>query len=83
VEQLNRSIQLVTRDPTIHDHLGDVYFKQGRIKEAIAQWQSSLKEWDTSLPADREPEEIAKVQKKLENARVRLAKEQGPGPSNN
>lgn len=82
-EQLNRSIQMITRDPTIHDHLGDVYFKQGRIKEAIAQWQSSLTEWNASLPADREPEEIAKVQKKLESARVRLAKEQGPGPSNN
>jgi tetratricopeptide (TPR) repeat protein len=82
-EQLNRSIQLITKDPTIHDHLGDVYFKQGRIKEAIAQWQSSLKEWDGSLPADKEPEEIAKVQKKLENARVRLAKEQGPASINN
>ncbi len=82
-EQLNRSIQMLTRDPTIHDHLGDVYFKEGRIKDAIAQWQSSLNEWNTNSPADREPEEIAKVQKKLEGARVRLAKEQGPASNNN
>jgi hypothetical protein len=55
-----------------------VYFKQGKIKDAIAQWQASLNEWNNSTPGDREPSEIAKVQKKLESARVRLAKEQGP-----
>ncbi len=81
-QQLTRSLQLSSKDPTIHDHLGDVYFKQGKIKEAIAQWQSSLKEFSTSAPADVEPDDIAKVQKKLDSARVRLAKEQGqPGPT--
>jgi tetratricopeptide (TPR) repeat protein len=83
-EQLDRSIQLMTHDPTIHDHLGDVYFKEGRIKEAIAQWQMSLAEWDTSPASEKEPEEIAKVQKKLDSARVRLAKENTHGsPANN
>jgi predicted Zn-dependent protease len=83
-EQLDRSIQLMTHDPTIHDHLGDVYFKQGRIKEAIAQWQLSLAEWDSGPASEKEPEEIAKVQKKLDSARVRLAKEHTPGaPANN
>jgi len=78
VQQLTRSLQLKSTDPTIHDHLGDVYFKQGKIKDAMAQWQSSLKEWNASSPADIEPEEVAKVQKKLDSARVRLAQEQGP-----
>ena len=41
--------------PTIHDHLGDVYFKQGKIKDAITEWQLSLNEWNTSTPSDREP----------------------------
>jgi tetratricopeptide (TPR) repeat protein len=77
-QQLTRSLQLMSKDPTIHDHLGDVYFKQGKIKEAIAQWQSSLKEWNSSSPADLEPDEVARVQKKLDSARVRLAKEEGP-----
>ena len=81
-QQLTRSLQLSAKDPTIHDHLGDVYFKQGKLKEAIAQWQSSLKAWNASSPGDMEPDEIAKVQKKLDNARVRLAKEQGPKQSN-
>jgi tetratricopeptide (TPR) repeat protein len=74
--QLSHSVRLMAKDPTIHDHLGDVLFKKGKLKEAIAQWQSSLKEWDSSAPADVEPEEVAKVQKKLDGARVRLAQEQ-------
>jgi tetratricopeptide (TPR) repeat protein len=77
-QQLRRSVQLMSKDPTIHDHLGDVYFKQGKLREAIAQWESSLNNWQTSAPADVEPEEIAKVQKKLDTAKVRLAQEQKP-----
>ena len=69
------SLQRVSRDPTVHDHLGDVYFQQGKFKEAIAQWQASLKEWETSSRAELDPAEVAKVQKKLESAKVRLAKE--------
>ncbi|MGA8028779.1 MAG: tetratricopeptide repeat protein [Bryobacteraceae bacterium] len=87
-QQLTRSLQAISKDPrlhedpTIHDHLGDVYFKQGKIKEAIGQWQTSLKAFSTSAPAEVEPDEVAKVQKKLDGARVRLAKEQAPGQSN-
>jgi tetratricopeptide (TPR) repeat protein len=77
-QQLLRSLQFISKDPTIHDHLGDVYFKQGKIKDAISQWQTSLNQWNSGLASDREPTEITKVQKKLESARVRLAKEEGP-----
>jgi tetratricopeptide (TPR) repeat protein len=79
---LTRSLQLMSKDPTIHDHLGDVYFKEGKLKEAISQWQSSLKEWNASSPADIEPDEVAKLQRKLDGARVRLAKEQAPNRNN-
>jgi Flp pilus assembly protein TadD len=76
--QLLHSLQLISKDPTIHDHLGDVYFKQGKIKDAVTQWQASLAAWNASSPGEKEPAEIAKVQKKLESAKVRQAKEQGP-----
>jgi Tfp pilus assembly protein PilF len=76
--QLRRSVQIMSKDPTIHDHLGDVYFKKGKLKEAIAEWQSTVKQIGTSSPTDVEPDELAKVQKKLDGARVRLAKEQSP-----
>ncbi|HMF76311.1 MAG TPA: tetratricopeptide repeat protein [Bryobacteraceae bacterium] len=81
-KQLTRSVQIMSKDPTIHDHLGDVYFKKGKLKEAIAEWQSTVKQIGTSSSSDIEPDELAKVQKKLDSARVRLAKEQGP-PRNN
>jgi tetratricopeptide (TPR) repeat protein len=74
---LIRAIERVSKDPTVHDHLGDVYFRQGKTKDAIAQWESSLKEWHATAPSEQEPVEIAKVQKKLEGARVRLARESG------
>jgi predicted Zn-dependent protease len=74
---LRRAMEKYSKDPTVHDHLGDVLFKEGKVREAIAQWQSSIKEWDNTPPSELEPAEVAKVQKKLESAKVRLAKE-GP-----
>ncbi len=83
-QQLSRSLQLSgEKDPTIHDHMGDVYFKQGKLKQAISQWQSSLKAFNTSAPGDAEPEEMAKVQRKLDTARVKLAKETAPNTKRN
>jgi tetratricopeptide (TPR) repeat protein len=67
-----------SKDPTVHDHLGDVYFKLGKTREAITQWQSSLKEFQ-SPKADADPEEVAKVTKKLNDARIRLAQEAKKG----
>ena len=65
-------------DPTVHDHLGDVYFKLGKTKDAITQWQASLKEADTpDNQSEMEPGELANIGKKLEDAKVRLARESG------
>jgi len=76
-EKLRRALESMSRDPTVHDHLGDVYFHEGKIREAIAQWQSSLKEYQTSAPSDQDHADVAKIQKKLEDAKVRLAREGG------
>jgi tetratricopeptide (TPR) repeat protein len=67
----------VGQDPTVHDHLGDVYLKLGKTKDAITQWQASLKEAETDTQSDIEPGELAQINKKLEDAKVRLAKETG------
>lgn len=74
-DYLQRALQKILKDPTVHDHLGDVYFKQGKIREAIAQWQSSVKEYEASTQSDVDPAEMANISKKLESARVRMAKE--------
>jgi tetratricopeptide (TPR) repeat protein len=67
----------VGEDPTVHDHLGDVYLKLGKTKDAITQWQASLKEAETDPQSDIEPGELATINKKLEDAKVRLARETG------
>jgi tetratricopeptide (TPR) repeat protein len=74
---LRLALERVPRDPTVNDHLGDVLYRQGKIKEAIAQWQISLKEWEAGSKAELEPDEVAKIQKKLEGAKSRLAKDGG------
>jgi tetratricopeptide (TPR) repeat protein len=72
---LVRALDRLGQDATVHDHLGDVYIKLGKTKEAIAQWQASVKEFESGPSADNDPDELSKVTKKLESARVRLAKE--------
>jgi tetratricopeptide (TPR) repeat protein len=67
----------IGQDPTVHDHLGDVYFKMGKTREAIAQWQTSIKNADADPQSDLEPGELANINKKLESAKVRLARETG------
>jgi tetratricopeptide (TPR) repeat protein len=74
-ENLRQAADRDQTDPTVHDHLGDLYEKTGRIRLAAAQWELSLAEYARSAPPDLEPSEVAKVQHKLESARVRLAKE--------
>jgi len=71
---LVRALQNIGEDPTVHDHLGDVYFKLGKTREAVAQWQASLQGFHKS-PDDADPEEVSKVTRKLDDARVKMAKE--------
>ncbi|HVU47716.1 MAG TPA: tetratricopeptide repeat protein [Terracidiphilus sp.] len=75
-DNLRQAVQRDQTDPTVHEHLGDLYEKTGRIRLAAAQWELSLAEFAKSSPADIDPGDVTKVQKKLESARVRLAKEE-------
>jgi tetratricopeptide (TPR) repeat protein len=76
-ENLRKANERSNSDPTVHDHLGEVYEKTGNLKMAVAQWERSMSEYASSLPADADPVDVAKVQHKLENARVKLAKVAG------
>jgi tetratricopeptide (TPR) repeat protein len=75
-DNLRQAVNRDQTDPTVHMHLGDLYEKTGRIRLAAAQWEISLDEFAKSSPADVEPGDVAKVQKKLESAREKLAKEE-------
>jgi tetratricopeptide (TPR) repeat protein len=74
-KNLHKALEKTPRDPTVHDHMADVLMKESKVKEAVAQWEASLKEWETSSPADMQPDEIAQVKRKLEAAKVRLARQ--------
>jgi len=74
-DYIRKSLQRSPRDATVHDHLGDILWAQGRVREAIAQWQAALKEFSAGPPSEADPAEIAKINRKIEGARVRLARE--------
>jgi tetratricopeptide (TPR) repeat protein len=67
--------QRMGADPTVQDHLGDLYQKTGHLKLAAAHWERALQEWNKTVAAEVDSDDVAKVQKKLESAKVKLAKE--------
>jgi tetratricopeptide (TPR) repeat protein len=73
-DNLRQAIDHAPTDPSIREHLGQVYEKTGRLKLAVAQWERSMTEFSHSLPADIDPGDIAKVKRELEDARVKLAR---------
>jgi tetratricopeptide (TPR) repeat protein len=78
---LRKATERMGNDPAVHDHLGELYEKTGRLKMAASQWEQSLQEYSRTVPADAEPGDVSKVQKKLDSARVKLAKEESTGAS--
>jgi tetratricopeptide (TPR) repeat protein len=78
---LRKATERMAKDPAVHDHLGELYEKTGRLKMAASQWEQSLQEYARTTPADAEPNDVSKVQKKLDSARVKLAKEESAGAS--
>ena len=60
------------------DHLGDLFQKTDRLKLAAASWERALHEWSKTVSAEVDNTDVAKVQKKLDAARVKLAREGAP-----
>lgn len=75
-ENLRQAVERDQTDPTVHEHLGDLYEKTGRVRQAAAQWEMSLADFQKTPSIDLEPGDISKVQRKLESARVKLAKKE-------
>jgi tetratricopeptide (TPR) repeat protein len=79
-EELVKASQRIGTDPTVHDHLGDVYQKTGRLKLAVAHWERAMTEWNKTVSPEVDQDSFASLQKKLESAKVRLAREQSEKP---
>jgi tetratricopeptide (TPR) repeat protein len=74
-ENLNKAAVHMGSDPTVQQHLGDLYQKTGRLKMAAAHWERAVEEWNKTVPAEVDTEAFAKVQQELDAAKVKLAKE--------
>ncbi|MGA2234423.1 MAG: tetratricopeptide repeat protein [Terriglobales bacterium] len=76
-ENLLKASQKINADPTVLDHLGDLYQKTGRLKLAATNWERALTEWNRTIAAEVDPADVTRVQKKLDSAKMKLAKEEG------
>jgi len=74
-DNLTKASQHMGMDPTVQEHLGDLYQKSGRLKLAAAHWERAVDEWNKTVAPEVDTEALAKVQKKLESAKIKLAKE--------
>ena len=74
-ENLRKAMDRIQNDPTVLDHMGDLLQKTERLKLATAYWERALSEWAKSVPTQVDTTELAKVQKKLDTAKVKLAKQ--------
>jgi len=74
-DSLTKAAAHMGSDPTVQEHLGDLYQKTGRLKLAAAHWDRAVQEWNKTVPAEQDGEAYAKVQQKLDAAKVKLAKE--------
>jgi tetratricopeptide (TPR) repeat protein len=75
-ENLRQAAERTPNDATIQDHLAELYARTGRLKLAVSHWERALDEWNKSMAADVDQDDVARVQKKLETTKVRLAQQQ-------
>jgi tetratricopeptide (TPR) repeat protein len=73
---LTKAAEHMGSDPTVQQHLGDLYQKTGRLKMAAVHWERSVQEWNKTVPAEVDNDALARVQQELDAAKVKLAKEE-------
>ncbi|TDR93788.1 tetratricopeptide repeat protein [Enterovirga rhinocerotis] len=67
VRELEKAAELKAGDPVINDHLGDAYWHVGRRLEARFQWQHAK-------DSNPEPEDLKKIEEKLQGGMPELPK---------
>jgi tetratricopeptide (TPR) repeat protein len=74
-ENLRRAAEMTPNDATVQDHLGELCARTGKLKLAAAHWERALDEWTKSIASDVDQQDVARVQKKLETIKVKLAQQ--------
>ena len=67
-EYLTKALKFASMDATVNDHMGDLYFKTKRFDQARAAWTKSVQ-------LSNDPDEIAKIKKKLDDLKNKIAKQ--------
>lgn len=73
IVHMERAVELMPVDPIINDHLGDVLWAVGRQVEARFQWHRALS-------FDPEPDEAARIRRKLDIGLDAVLAEEGADP---
>jgi len=68
---LLEAVGIVPGDPTIHDHLGDLYFRLGQLEKARDYWAEAVR-------ISKDPEEIQRVRRKLNQVEDTLRRKKPP-----
>ncbi len=71
---LEKAASKIQDDPTIHEHLGNVYLRMGKTAMAKEQWQRALQEWPGAVSSDFDADQAKQLQKQLDDLENRMAK---------
>jgi len=63
---LEKAASKIQDDPTIHQHLGNLYLRMGKPAQAEQEWERALKEWPQAVSSDFDAEQAKQVQKQLD-----------------
>jgi len=63
---LKKAQERVRKDPTVHEHLGDLYERKGQLEKAIAAYEQSISH-------NQDDEERVKVEKKRDELKIKIA----------
>jgi tetratricopeptide (TPR) repeat protein len=63
---LKKALERVRKDPTIHEHLGDLYLQKGQLEKSLTAYEQAIFH-------NQDEEETRKVQKKLDDLKIRIA----------
>jgi len=66
-EYLSKALKFSGADATVNEHIGDLYFKTKRFDQAKIAWTKSVE-------LSNDPDEIAKLKKKLDDLKGKIAK---------
>jgi tetratricopeptide (TPR) repeat protein len=63
---LEKAARKIQNDPTIHEHLGNLYLRMGKTAMAQEQWQRALEEWPDAVSSDFDADQAKQLQKQLD-----------------